>query len=150
MCSNSSNTALTRRTGAFSGGQISQFSENTSWPFRSYTAHWFCFWVRRCFATGLRWNLFQKRKFNSYLSEGCALKYRKKEARRFSNLRASEGLKTLRFCPRYLFNLPVWCARLDSNQRPSGSENCDGQANAMIQRRKLCGAHNFRRCLWWV
>ena len=30
------------------------------------------------------------------------------------------------------------------------SENCDGQANAMIQRRKLCSVHNFRRCLWWL
>ena len=26
------------------------------------------------------------------------------------------------------------------------SENCDAQANSMIQRRKLCSVHNFRRC----
>ena len=30
------------------------------------------------------------------------------------------------------------------------SENCDAQANSMIQRRKLCSVHNFRRCLWWL
>ncbi len=30
------------------------------------------------------------------------------------------------------------------------SENCDAQANTKIQRRKLCGVHNFRRCLWWL
>ncbi|EFB74531.1 hypothetical protein SUBVAR_07186 [Subdoligranulum variabile DSM 15176] len=30
------------------------------------------------------------------------------------------------------------------------SENCDRQVNTMIQRRKLCSMHNFRRCLWWL
>ena len=43
-----------------------------------------------------------------------------------------------------------WCDREDSNLWPSGSENCDAQANSMIQRRKLCGVHNFRRWSWWV
>ena len=43
-----------------------------------------------------------------------------------------------------------WCDREDSNLWPSGSENCDAQANGMIQRRKLCGVHNFRRWSWWV
>ena len=41
-----------------------------------------------------------------------------------------------------------WCDREDSNLWPSGSENCDRQVNTMIQRRKLCSVHNFRRCLW--
>ena len=33
---------------------------------------------------------------------------------------------------------------------PQLAENCDGQENTMNQRRKLCGVHNFRRCLWWL
>ena len=56
-----------------------------------------------------------RRKFDTCLSEDCGLN--DKKARRFSNLRALEGLKTQRFRPQYLFHLPVWCARLDSNQR---------------------------------
>ena len=28
----------------------------------------------------------------------------------------------------------LWCARLDSNQRPSGSENCDIRRYAIMQR----------------
>ena len=61
-----------------------------------------------------------RRKFDTCLSEDCGLN--DKKARRFSNLRALEGLKTQRFRPQYLFHLPVWCARLDSNQRPTESE----------------------------
>ena len=62
-----------------------------------------------------------RRKFDTCLSEDCGLN--DKKARRFSNLRALEGLKTQRFRPQYLFHLPVWCARLDSNQRPTESES---------------------------
>ena len=61
-----------------------------------------------------------RRKFDTCLSDDCGLN--DKKARRFSNLRALEGLKTQRFRPQYLFHLPVWCARLDSNQRPTESE----------------------------
>ena len=39
----------------------------------------------------------------------------------------------------------VWCDREDSNLLHLASKNCDAQANSMIQRRKLCGVHNFRR-----
>ena len=38
-----------------------------------------------------------------------------------------------------------WCDREDSNLLHLASKNCDAQANSMIQRRKLCGVHNFRR-----
>ena len=62
-----------------------------------------------------------RRKFDTCLSEDYGLN--DKKARRFSNLRALEGLKTQRFRPQYLFHLPVWCARLDSNQRPTESES---------------------------
>ena len=43
-----------------------------------------------------------------------------------------------------------WCDREDSNLLHLASKNCDAQANSMIQRRKLCGVHNFRRWSWWV
>ena len=43
-----------------------------------------------------------------------------------------------------------WCGRGNSNLWPLESENCDGQVNTMIQRRKLCSVHNFRPCLWWL
>jgi len=50
----------------------------------------------------------------------------------------------------HLFRCCSWCGPWDSNLWPLESENCDGQGNSMIQRQKLCGVHNFRRCLWWL
>ena len=44
----------------------------------------------------------------------------------------------------------VWCDREDSNLWPSGSENRDKRQNSIIQRRKLCGVHNFLRWVWWL
>ena len=43
------------------------------------------------------------REFKSCLNEDQPPEYRKKEARRFSNLRASEGLKILSYFPQYFF-----------------------------------------------
>ena len=43
-----------------------------------------------------------------------------------------------------------WCDREDSNLWPSGSENRDKRQNSIIQRRKLCGVHNFLRWFWWL